>query len=217
MVCNKFFDQLGIPHQASKGIIVLIFYAICVAFYMTEEKWDLLKCIYFVTVTITTIGYGDVTPTKDETKIFTIFVIIIGIFVITGYIADVVGNAIKDVFNWCLKLIFPKDSERDDGLEGPSHYIAKVVLICVLLLNLIFVAVIFLMVEADESFVDSLYWVRFAHFISSHSIISYHMVSYPFCLFINAKLFVSSFIHSFTGNCVYNLSRLWRYLVGVRC
>jgi hypothetical protein len=108
MVCNKFFDQLGIPHQASKGIIILIFYAICVAFYMTEEKWDLLKCIYFVTVTITTIVYGDVTPTKYETEIFTIFVIIIGIFVITGYIADVVGNAIKDSSTGASSLYFLK-------------------------------------------------------------------------------------------------------------
>ena len=158
MACEKFFNQLGIPHQVSKFIIVFTFYLICVIFYMAEEKWDPLKCVYFITVTITTIGYGDVTPTTDGSKIFTIFAIIIGIFVVTGYIADVVGTAIKDVFNWCLKLIYP-DSVSDDGLEGPTHYVAKVIIICSLLLLIILVAVIFLMLEADKSFVDSLYWV----------------------------------------------------------
>lgn len=126
---------------------------------MSEEKWEPLKCIYFVTVTITTIGYGDVTPTTDGSKVFTIFAIIIGIFVITGYIADVVGTAIKDVFNECLKIIYPKSADDDDGLEGPSHYIAKVVIISCLLLLIIFIAVMFLMFEAEKSFVDSLYWV----------------------------------------------------------
>ncbi len=159
--CSHCFHDLKkkipVPHQVWKFIIVFGFYGLCTAFYMWKEKWDPLECVYFITVTITTIGYGDVTPTSEESRVFTIFVILIGIFIITGYIADVVGNLIKDVFNWCLSMIYPKSS-KDDCMEGPSHWKEKIFIISFLLLSIIFIGTVFLEARAHQSFVDSLYW-----------------------------------------------------------
>ena len=47
--------------------------------YQRLEGWDYLDSIYFVVVTVTTIGYGDLVPQTDMGKIFTIFFSFLGI------------------------------------------------------------------------------------------------------------------------------------------
>ena len=52
-------------------------------FYHHEEGWKLLDALYFCVMTMTTIGYGDLTPTTDKAKIFTMLYAFmsIGVFV----------------------------------------------------------------------------------------------------------------------------------------
>ena len=47
--------------------------------YTYVEHWSVLDSIYFVIVTITTIGYGDLVPTTYWGKIFTIFFSFFGV------------------------------------------------------------------------------------------------------------------------------------------
>lgn len=47
--------------------------------YSTLEGWSLLDSLYFSTVTLTTVGYGDLHPTKPSSKIFTIFFVLVGV------------------------------------------------------------------------------------------------------------------------------------------
>jgi hypothetical protein len=58
-----------------------------VLFYTRVEKWSLLDAVYFCVVTLATVGYGDITPTTDAGRIFTIFYIVIGLGIIGGFFA----------------------------------------------------------------------------------------------------------------------------------
>lgn len=60
------------------GIFVLIILIGSVV-YAYLEGWTYLDSTYFSIITLTTIGYGDMHPVHDSTKIFTIFYVLIGV------------------------------------------------------------------------------------------------------------------------------------------
>jgi len=48
------------------------------------EGWSYLDSLYFCVISLATIGYGDLTPTTPQAKLFTIFYVINGIGVLVG-------------------------------------------------------------------------------------------------------------------------------------
>lgn len=73
----------------------------------TLQPWTYLDGVYFATTTVTTIGYGDLTPITTTGKIFTIFYSFIGI-AITIYTLFVIGR-----FLMHYKIIFLKTGLRN--------------------------------------------------------------------------------------------------------
>ncbi len=76
----------------------LLFMAVTViglgtVFYHNVEGWRWLDALYFCVVTLVTIGYGDFTPKTDAGKLFTIVYILIGLGILSGFIA-VMGEAL---------------------------------------------------------------------------------------------------------------------------
>ncbi len=53
------------------------------------EKWSWISSFYFSVVTLTTVGYGDLTPSRDGTRLFTAIFIILGTTIVLSAIAIV--------------------------------------------------------------------------------------------------------------------------------
>ena len=60
-------------------IIILIVLFGGSIFYHYAERWKYLDAFYFSASTITTVGYGDITPKTDSGKLFTIFYLFTGV------------------------------------------------------------------------------------------------------------------------------------------
>jgi hypothetical protein len=73
------------PEFRALGGIVLVLLGIGTLFYRQIEGWSWIDSIYFCVVTLATVGYGDLTPTTDTGKIFTIFYILMGVGVLVGF------------------------------------------------------------------------------------------------------------------------------------
>ena len=58
-------------------------------FYWRFEDWSIIQALYFCIVTLTTVGYGDITPTSDGTQIFTIVYILTGFGVLVALLTSV--------------------------------------------------------------------------------------------------------------------------------
>lgn len=64
------------------GVVAVTVLAGGAIFFHYTEKLNWVDAFYFCTITLTTIGYGDITPTTNLGKIFTSFYAILGIGII---------------------------------------------------------------------------------------------------------------------------------------
>ena len=66
-------------------VSVIVYYVIGARFYYETEDWTVIDSVYFVTVSVATIGYGDYHPTSNSGRIFTAFFLVAGlVFVLTA-------------------------------------------------------------------------------------------------------------------------------------
>ena len=58
-------------------------------FYWRFEDWSVIESLYFCIVTLTTVGYGDLSPTTEGTQIFTIIYILTGFGILVALLTSV--------------------------------------------------------------------------------------------------------------------------------
>ena len=56
--------------------------------YHVLEGWSFLNSLYFSVVTLATVGYGDLTPTTDLAKLFTVGYILVGIGILAAFASE---------------------------------------------------------------------------------------------------------------------------------
>ena len=79
-------DGLKEPEFRALAVSVLIILITGTIFYHRVEGWSWLDSLYFTVITLTTIGYGDRSPTQPISKLFTIVFIFIGLGVFSTFI-----------------------------------------------------------------------------------------------------------------------------------
>lgn len=96
-IIKDLFRKTGL-HKVLIGIFItiLIFWA---AFFLFSPSYGWVDDFYFVIVTLTTVGYGDVTPKTYNEKVLAIILILIGVFVfsvITALMSSFLTDRILD-------------------------------------------------------------------------------------------------------------------------
>jgi voltage-gated potassium channel len=64
-------------------------------FYWHFEDWTVIEALYFSVVTLTTVGYGDFSPTHPGTQIFTVIYILTGFGVLVALLTSVAQEYLK--------------------------------------------------------------------------------------------------------------------------
>jgi voltage-gated potassium channel len=104
------FDRSSVAAStlfAVTSVVMLLMYATFGAYYLggefKPEITDLITALYYALVTMSTVGYGDITPQTAESKLFTVSIIILGVAVfatsLTAVIAPMVSNSLQKIVN----------------------------------------------------------------------------------------------------------------------
>jgi len=56
--------------------------------YMWLEGWSPVDALYFSVVTLATVGFGDLHPTTDAAKLFTVLYIVAGLGILAAFISE---------------------------------------------------------------------------------------------------------------------------------
>lgn len=94
---DKIEDEMTESHLPTKVVygigFLMVLLGIGTLFYSNVEKWTLIDALYFSSYTITTVGYGNLYPTTDFSKLFTIVYMFIGVgagfYIITNIAAEI--------------------------------------------------------------------------------------------------------------------------------
>ena len=95
-----------------------------VLFYMHVEHWSFINAVYFCVVTLGTVGYGDIIPTTDVGKLFTVMYIIIGLSILGGFFAT--AGQLIDLQRWSsLRPVPPDLTEEIEALAKEREQLAS--------------------------------------------------------------------------------------------
>ena len=89
------WNGLRDPEFRTLFILVVVLLLTGMLFYARVEGWGWLDSLYFSVTTLTTVGYGDLSPSTPASKIFTMVYILLGIGIIVGFLERVATHALK--------------------------------------------------------------------------------------------------------------------------
>jgi hypothetical protein len=82
---------------AGRGLIIGFFGIILTGtiFYSIVEGWSLISSLYFTVVMLTTIGFGDLHPTTDFSRMVTVVFIFVGVAFILGFLNFIMSRTVQ--------------------------------------------------------------------------------------------------------------------------
>eukprot|EP01038_Epipyxis_sp_PR26KG_P008268 gene8268-11191_t len=89
------------------------------------EKWSFLDSMFFIIVTISTVGYGYQSPTNAGSKLFTVFMMFAGVIIIYTSISDLIILFFKNYRKFLIPYNFwnPKDKLRVNVIVSISSFL----------------------------------------------------------------------------------------------
>ena len=127
-------------------LIVALYLAGGTAFYAYEEEWLWMDALYFTTLTLTTVGYGDLVPTTDESKLFTIAFIAVGLSLVATCLGIIMGQ---------LSALVPSQATQPNRA---ARYACEVLGSVLTVGTIVAIGAAFVCWSEGWTLVDSIYW-----------------------------------------------------------
>lgn len=145
-----------------KLLVFFLYYLTGIIYYTKVEGWTFVQATYFITVTITTCGYGYFHPTNDNSKVFTIFYIFFGLIIVLTVISGLTNSVLFDAQEGIIRsmhaFINPIFLGGNGQLGDSTLRIYKVQLSLIGILIMLLVGTLFFTSNEDWDVIDAVYW-----------------------------------------------------------
>jgi len=94
------------------GLLMVMLLSIGTFYYHNQESWTYVDSLYFSSITLTTIGYGDLHPTTDASKVFTVVYAVLGVGFMLYFFSTIIGSYINH------------QEEHFDKVVGKLHHLS---------------------------------------------------------------------------------------------
>jgi len=133
--------------------LVIGYLTLGILFYTHQEGWSVVDALYFSFVTLTTVGYGDLGPTTDGSKMFTAVFVFCGIGLIGGAIG-ILASYILDKQEQILRNAIQDDDPSDDRFTPGQR---KLIISTLLLFLVVLTATVIFAHTEELSTIDAFY------------------------------------------------------------
>lgn len=123
LLSRHHFPRRSLPAQTAMGIYILVMFLGCATVltlrrgsHFEPEIHDSVTALYFVIMTISTVGFGDITPVDSEARGFVLSMIVIGVLVIGSSISVFLLPLISNR----LRLIL---GNKEDIVNRTKHFV----------------------------------------------------------------------------------------------
>mmetsp|Transcript_3472 Transcript_3472/g.7639 ORF Transcript_3472/g.7639 Transcript_3472/m.7639 type:complete len:483 (+) Transcript_3472:134-1582(+) len=114
---HVFLNFVARQSNAFKFLFAAVFFALCVIFYTTDEGWSVVDTCFFLVFTLTTVGYGSVSPSNDGSRAFTIFLMVFGIVIVFASLSNLIDAGIRKLNAFLLSAVSKKLKRVDKQLQ----------------------------------------------------------------------------------------------------
>jgi voltage-gated potassium channel len=83
------------PEERGPLLLVLSLLIIGTAFYVLVEGFTVVDAFYFSSMSLATVGYGDLVPTTDVGKIFTVVYVLCGIGILVSFFTALAAKTLE--------------------------------------------------------------------------------------------------------------------------
>ena len=133
--------------------IIMLYLAAGTTFFAYSEEWAWMDAAYFSVVTLTTVGFGDLSPSNDSSKLFAIGYIICGLSIVATCLGMVSG-----AMQGTIDALTMKHGQAVGVTSRARRYVMQVARSIVLILVTVTIGATFVYFNEGWTMVDSAYW-----------------------------------------------------------
>ena len=82
------------PEERGPLLLVASQLILGTGFYVLVEGWSVVDAVYFCTMSLATVGYGDVVPESDFAKLFTVVYVLAGIGILGAFFSALAAKTL---------------------------------------------------------------------------------------------------------------------------